>query len=277
MKSKEMLWPNFASEVSNMCSEKRRRTLKRQVLGSHQKCWIWGRNTVLETLRAGRWQVLELCLADHLPADAIETARQLARQQNVGITIEPAAALTRRCHASEHQGYLAKMTPYPYLPASDILGRSTECPFYAILDSLKDPQNFGTIIRSAAAMGVDALFVCNQRQVKVTSAVARSSAGMVNWLPIAQVDDLCSLAWQLRDRGVQVVGASPTASATLHEYDFRRPTAIVVGNEATGIQSELLEACDAQVSIPQAQNIDSLNVAASASILFYEVRRQRAW
>ena len=258
-----------------MSREKPRRGTKQSVLGSHQKCWIWGRNPVIETLRAGRWRVLELRLADHLPSEAIEAAERLARQQDVAITLEPATALTRRCHASEHQGYLAKMASFPYVGESQVLDVAVECPFYAILDSLKDPHNFGTIIRSAAAMGVDALFVCKKRQVKVTSAVARSSAGMVNWLPIAEVDDLLRLVERLHDRNVQVIAASPAASVSLPEHNFRKPTAIVLGNEATGIQDELLEACDQQVAIPQAENVESLNVAASASILFYEVRRQR--
>src|SRR5262245_35081631 len=116
---------------------------KQPLLGNHQKCWIWGRNVVRETLRAGRWQILELRLADRLPRDERLDISRLAESRNVPLTIEPADELRRRCRSDEHQGYAAKMPPFPYEDAERVLNRGDGNPLYVLLDSIQDPYNFG--------------------------------------------------------------------------------------------------------------------------------------
>jgi 23S rRNA (guanosine2251-2'-O)-methyltransferase len=246
------------------------------LLGSHQKCWIWGRNTVLETLRAGRWPVLELHVADHFDRDRLTEIRDWATRRQVALQIEPADRLTQLCHSSEHQGYLAKMPPYPYSSAEDMLAGRPANPLYGILDSIQDPYNLGAIARSAAVLGFDGLFISTAGQVGVTSLVARTSAGAVNHLDIARLDDLPAFTEKLRTQGVTIVGTEQQAPTRLFECDFRTPTAIVVGNEGAGISASLLRICDRRVSIPQCGAVDSLNAAVSAGILFYEARRQRS-
>lgn len=253
----------------------RRSKGKKALLGSHQKCWIWGRNLVLETLSAGRWPIAELYLADDLPAEEGRRARSLAAGAGVPFAVESPAALTRRCHASEHQGYLARMYEFPYADVEPLLTAAKNA-LFAIADGIQDPYNFGAIIRSAEVFGVHAVWIGEKGQVPVTSMVARSSAGAVNRVPIARVPNLAGLADRLRAAGVRVVGASEKSDRPLFEFDFTGPVAIVVGNEGRGIRMDLAARCDAILQIPQHGFIGSLNAAAAASVFFYEASRQRA-
>jgi 23S rRNA (guanosine2251-2'-O)-methyltransferase len=255
----------------------KRRTAKRKapVLGSHQKCWVWGRNAVVEILRAAKWPVLELYLEESLPSGELRQAREAARQLGVAALVESSEELERRCRSAEHQGYVAKMPPFPYDDADHILECCPPQPLYVLLDSIQDPFNFGAILRSAEILGVNAVFIGESSQVGVTSLVARSSAGAVNYVPIARVPDLIQLATRLRDSGIQLAAASEKAERKAFDLDWRLATALVIGNEGTGIRPELLAACDAQIRIPQSGHVAALNAAVSAGILFYEAQRQR--
>ena len=258
-----------------MVQQPRRKRKKQPLLGSHQRCWLWGRHTVLETLRAGKWPVLELRLADRLPPAALAEARTLAAELNVPAFVESGDGLTRRCRTAEHQGYAAKMPPYPYDAPEEILRHASSRPLLVVLDSIQDPHNFGAILRSAEVLGLDGVLTGEQGQVEVTSLVARSSAGAVNHLRIARETDLGGALRRLRERGLTLVAASEKAARPLFACDFRRPAAVVIGNEGFGIREELLQLCDEQVTIPQSGRIGSLNAAVSAGILFYEALRQR--
>ena len=167
------------------------------------------------------------------------------------------------------------MGPFPYQSCCDVLTRRTKTPAYVLLDGLKDPHNFGAIVRSAAALGMNAVLIGKKGQVPVTAAVARSSAGAVNHIPIAQVDRWCPCVQALKNAEIQLVATSPRAAETIDTIDLRAPVAVVLGNEAAGLGTELSDLCDRIVAIPQSSQIDSLNVAASAGILFYEIGRQR--
>lgn len=259
-----------------MVGESRRTKRRKKVMGSHQRCWIWGRHVVLETLRAGRWPVLELALSNALSTAEARQARQWAAERNVPVVDLPVEELTRRCRTAEHQGYAARMPPFPYDDAMRLLERSPERPLYLILDAVQDPYNFGAMIRSADVLGGDAIFVGEQRQAEVSSLVARSSAGALNFVPLGRTDDLAGLADQMRGRGVRVIGASEKADRPIYELDFRRPAALIIGNEGFGIRPELLDRCDELVIIPQQGHVGSLNAAVSAGILLYEASRQRA-
>lgn len=248
---------------------------KQKLLGSHQKCWIWGRNAVLETLTAGRWKILDLHLSSQLPPAQIELARSQAAGQGLEPVLEDAEQLSRLCHTTEHQGYLARMTEFPYAALEPVLAALPAVPFCVILDGLQDPYNFGAIIRSAEIFGADAVFINESGQVGVTSMVVRSSAGAVNRIPIVRLPDVLAAVECLRGRGVQVVAASEKAEYDLMSHDLKTGTAIVIGNEGVGPRPELLRHCNAAVRIPQVGQIGSLNAAVAAGIFCYEVRRQR--
>ena len=250
---------------------------KQRLLGSHAKCWVWGRNAVLETLAAGRWPILELYLADTVDAAQVERAREALRPRGLIPVVEPAAELTRRCHSAEHQGFLAKMAEFPYRLEAEVLAGpdASRPPCYAILDGVQDPYNFGAILRSAEVFGVHGIFLGERGQVGVTSMVARSSAGAVNRVSICRVARLDELAGRLRAKGITVIGSSAQAEVTIEQCDLRRPVALAIGNEGRGMSADLAPGCDLLVKIPQQGVIGSLNAAVAASILFYEVQRQR--
>jgi 23S rRNA (guanosine2251-2'-O)-methyltransferase len=256
------------------------RPLKRKqkqsaLMGSHQRCWIWGRMSVVETLRAGRWPILDLHLSKEMAVDELHAAMKLADGLNLPVSIETPEELTRLCRSEEHQGYLAKMPPFPYDDVEEILSRRRDRAFYLVLDAVQDPFNFGAILRSADALGVDGVFVAAANQADVTSLVVRSSSGAVNYMPLARVTDLVELLGRLKQAGLSVVGSSPRAKRDISQCDFCRPVALVLGNEAVGIRPEILSLCDERALIRQRGHVGSLNAAVSAGILCYEVARQR--
>jgi 23S rRNA (guanosine2251-2'-O)-methyltransferase len=256
-----------------------RRTTRKQnklpLMGSHQRCWIWGRQPVIETLRAGRWRPLEVQLDERLPAKERDEAKRRGEELGVEVLFAPASALARLCHSDEHQGFLAKMPPFPYDDAAQLLDARPHRPFYVVLDAVQDPFNFGAILRSADAFGVDGVFVGAARQAEVSSLVVRASSGAVNHVRLAQVKDLAEWISKLKHEGVTVVGTSPNARRDVSQADLRGPTAIILGNEAMGVRAEILDLCDERVAIAQRGRVGSLNAAVAAGILFYEVSRQR--
>ena len=261
-----------------MVERSRRSKAKRKqlnLLGSHARCWLWGRNVIRETLAAGRWRILELHLADTLPPDELEEARRAAERLGLTAQVVSPGVLEKQGHTAEHQGYLAKMGPYPYMTVDEVLSAAPAKPLFLILDAIQDPYNFGAMLRSAGAFAVNGVFIGTHRQVPVTSMVARSSAGVVNHVPIAQVADLPELAQMLRARQIVLLGASEKADQPLTACNFSEATAIVVGNEGTGIGPELLASCDSLARIPIETTVGSLNAAAAAAVFFFEARRQR--
>ncbi|GAB4157957.1 MAG: 23S rRNA (guanosine(2251)-2'-O)-methyltransferase RlmB [Planctomycetaceae bacterium] len=258
-----------------MVERYRRGGSRRKLLGNHQKCWIWGRNVVTETLIAGRWTIHELHLADSLAERELSDLVALAKKRNVQVQVESAEKLKQLCRSGEHQGMIAKMAPFPYHDWVETLDNQPACPLYVVLDSLQDPFNLGAIIRSADVLGATAIILGDQKQVGITSQVARSSAGSVNHLPIVRVPNLSEALLELKDRRVELVAASEKSSTPLDQHDFTVPTAFIIGNEGSGIQADHLQLCNHHVRIPQSGQVGSLNAAVAAGIMFYEVARQR--
>ena len=258
-----------------MVDSSRRRSSRRDVLTNHNRCWIWGRNAVMETLRAGRWPILELLIGDRADDALWDEAVRLAKQSGIEATAMDDATLTKACHSGEHQGMAARMAPFPYATVEQLLVGLPANAMLVVLDRLQDPFNFGAIVRSASTLGLDGIVIGRKEQVEVNSLVARSSAGAVNHIAIASTDDLVQTVDALRERGFQMVAASEKSDLPLYEADFRQPTVAIIGNEGKGIRPELLARCDRSLSIPMSGQVGSLNAAAAASILFYEMRRQR--
>ncbi len=248
---------------------------KQKLLGSHQKCWIWGRNAVLETLSAGHWKILDLHVSRFLSPELIEQVRVLSAAVGLVPVVESPDELERLGRTTEHQGYLARMTDFPYADGDAVIKALPDNPFCVILDGIQDPYNFGAIIRSAEIFGAQAVFIGESGQVGVTSMVVRSSAGAVNRIPIVRVPDVIPVVDRFRTLKIQVVAASEKADHALMDHDLTSGTAIVIGNEGVGPRPELLRRCTTVVKIPQVGTIGSLNAAVAAGIFFYEMRRQR--
>lgn len=257
-----------------MVGRKRRRS-RQPLLGSHQKCWLWGRHAVLETLRAGRWRPLELWLADGLSESVAAEARARADELAIEVAVKPDEELTRRSGKREHQGLMARMPPFPYADVEEVWRTAARPELFLVLDGIEDPHNFGAILRSMDVFGGGGVFIGTQQQCEVTAHVARASAGGVNYVPIVRVESLAKMVDMLRTRGVRFVAASERGARSAAECDFTLPTALILGGEGRGVSHELLAMCDAVAAIPQCGHVSALNAAVAAGVLLYEARRQR--
>jgi 23S rRNA (guanosine2251-2'-O)-methyltransferase len=245
------------------------------LLGNHQRCWLWGRHLVRQTLEANLWPIHEIRLAERLDEDELSLMRSIADRHNVPLLVEPTARLTQLAATKDHQGFLAKMGPFPYAAIDDVLQNSATNPLYLILDAMHDSYNFGAVIRSAEVFGVTAIVIGERRQVTVNSLVARSSVGAVNRVPIVRVVNVVTMIQHLRAQGVPVHGASEKAVEPIFAHDLSGPVGLVIGNEGTGISPEVQAACDGLIRIPLQGEVGSLNAAVAAGIVLYEVTRQR--
>lgn len=252
------------------------KSAKKQLLGNHQKCWIWGRNAVVETLKAGHWKIWELLISNQLYEDEAEFAMKRAEELNIDCQVVDANAIKKQTKADDHQGYAAKMTPFPYQPEDKLLETITEQSAFAILDGIQDPHNLGAIIRSAEVLNLSGIILPSTGQVGVTSVVARTSAGAVNHLPIYRVADLSTTIENLKQKQVQIFGMAMKTEKMLPQFSFQdKAVAVIIGNEAKGIRAELLDLCDDCLAIPVSGKIDSLNAAVAAGVVFYEINRQK--
>ncbi len=265
--------------TSKKRSDKSRK--KKKHAGNHQRAWLWGRRAVQEVLDHQHWPINLLILGENLSDEERDHVSKQAVEKDISVQVESAKRIQELCRNRQHQGYLARMAPYPYVPFEQLLelanaSGASAPPLIVVLDSIQDPYNFGAVLRSAEVLGVSATLVGVHGQVDVNSHVARSSSGAVNRVPIARQADLAHGVGVLKDRGFTIVGASEKATDTdCHDFDFNRPVALIMGNEGQGISKPIMEKCDHLVSIPQSGAIGSLNVAVAASIFFYEAQRQK--
>jgi 23S rRNA (guanosine2251-2'-O)-methyltransferase len=236
---------------------------------------IYGRQAIREALRAGR-RVRRLLVARGTRDSAVlRELATLAAEQGVPVQEVERAQLDRL--ADHHQGVAAEVDPYVYADISDLLYavRGTRPPLYLALDSVQDPQNFGSLLRTAAAVGVSGVVVPQHRAVGVTPGVRRASAGTVERLRVARVTNLVRALEQLKAAGVWIVGLDAAAPQRYDTVDARGPTALVVGSEEQGLGRLVRQACDFVVSLPMEPGVESLNAAVAGSIVLYEYYRQR--
>ena len=241
---------------------------------------IYGVNPVIESLRADRIPS-EILIAEGARDARLHDLFELARTRDVAIKHAPRATLDREAGNTHHQGVVARLAPASYADADDLLESITEKigaarePLVLLLDGIEDPRNLGAILRTAECAGVDGVFIPERRAVGVNETVARASAGAVEHLPIARVTNLSLLIRQLKERNLWIIGTSGDAATDYTDWDWTRPSAVVLGAEGSGLHRLVREHCDALVKIPVRGKIESLNVSVAAGIVLYEVLRQR--
>jgi 23S rRNA (guanosine2251-2'-O)-methyltransferase len=229
---------------------------------------LYGRNSVREALRAGRRRVHRVLLATEI-GDILE----LARRERIAVEAVDRHRLESLVDG-HHQGVVAEVEPFPYVSLADLL--DVDAPLMLVLDSLQDPQNFGTLLRTAQAVGVDAVLIPEHRAVGVTPAVSNASAGAVEHLQIARVTNLVRSLEQLKSRGVWTYGLTVDAKQPFWTADLRGPLALVVGSEGSGLGRLVRETCDLLLRIPMsADSVQSLNASVAGSLVLYEAFRQR--
>jgi len=225
---------------------------------------VYGRNAVREALR-GRRRV-----------QRVFTTERASRQVWLGgveTHVEDPWQIEERCGSPDHQGLCAEVGPYPYVEADSLL----EPPDALVLalDEVQDPQNLGSIARTAECAGVTGIVLPERRSAEVTPAVAKASAGAIEHLPIARVRNLADFLGEAKEAGAWCYGAAGDAETGYREPDYRGGVVLVLGAEGRGLRPRVAGMCDELVSLPLLGRIDSLNVSAAAAVLVYQILQKR--
>lgn len=237
---------------------------------------------MLEALRAGERIPAEIIVAEGARDERLRELIELARTRNVTVKRVPRTDIDRAVGNTHHQGVMARVAAARYADVDELVssiatrvGSESE-PLVVVLDGVEDPRNLGAILRTAECAGVDGVFVPERRAAGLTDTVAKAAAGAVEHVPVARVTNLSRLIEQLKERNVWVVGAVADAPLSYTEWDWTRPSAVVLGGEGAGLHRLVREHCDVLVSIPVRGKIQSLNVSVAAGIVLYEALRQRS-
>lgn len=241
--------------------------------------YIWGRYPVFEALRSRR-RVQRLLVAQGPRDAALDQVLDQARR--VGVTVETTSRrhLDDLTHNANHQGVMAVALPRQYAEVDDILLRAKELgedPLVLVLDAIQDVANLGSLIRTAEVVGAHGVIIPEHRAAGLTPAVDKTSAGAVEFLPVARVTNITRTLDDLKRRGLWCIGLASGAKETYDKANLAGPIALVVGNEGKGISRLVREHCDLLVSIPMRGHVSSLNAAVAGSVALYEIWRQRGW
>ncbi len=237
---------------------------------------IEGRNVVMEAFRSGK-TIDKLYILDGCQDGPVTTIKREARKHDVLIKYVSRERLDQMSETGKHQGVIATMAAYEYAEVEDMLELAQEKgepPFLFLLDNIEDPHNLGAIIRTANLAGAHGVIIPKNRAVGLTSTVARTSAGALNYTSVARVTNMAKTIEELKKRGLWFVCADMDGT-TMYDLDLKGPIGLVIGNEGEGVGRLVKEKCDMVASIPMKGDIDSLNASVAAGVLAYEIVRQR--
>lgn len=237
---------------------------------------IEGRNAVLEALRAGK-PIDKLYVLDGCPDGPVRTIIREAKKGDTIINYVKKERLDQLSETGHHQGVIAMAASYEYATVEDILEKAREkgeAPFIFVLDNIEDPHNLGAMIRTANLAGAHGVIIPKRRAVGLTPTVARTSAGAINYTPVAKVTNLKQTMEQLKKEGMWFVCADMDGTP-YYQMDLKGPMGLVIGNEGEGVSRLIKENCDFVASIPMKGDIDSLNASVAAGVLAFEIARQR--
>lgn len=237
---------------------------------------IEGRNAVLEAFRSGR-SVDRLYILEGCQDGPVRTIAREARKKDTIVSYVSRERLDQLSETRAHQGVIAQVAAYEYSSVERILAKAEEKgepPFLFLLDSVEDPHNLGAIIRTANLAGAHGVIIPRRRSVGLTATVAKTSAGALNYTPVARVTNLARTIEELKEKGIWFVCADMDGQS-MYDLNLTGPIGLVIGNEGAGVSRLVREACDFTASIPMQGDIDSLNASVAAGVLAYEIVRQR--
>lgn len=237
---------------------------------------IEGRNAVIEALRSEK-PVDKLYILDGCQDGPVMTIKRMAKNKDIFVKYVTKERLDQMSDTGHHQGVIAMAAAYEYAEVEDILQKAREkgeAPFIFLLDNIEDPHNLGAIIRTANLAGAHGVIIPKNRAVGLTATVARTSAGALNYTPVARVTNLSKTIEELKKEGLWFVCAD-MGGETMYNLNLTGPIGLVIGNEGEGVSRLVREKCDFIASIPMKGDIDSLNASVAAGVLAYEIVRQR--
>lgn len=237
---------------------------------------IFGIHPVNEAIRSGR-PIDKILLKKGFRSETIPGLFPALREQNIPFQFVPPEKLNRLT-GGNHQGIIALASELEYTELEKIvpvLFEEGKLPVLVLLDSITDVRNMGAIARSAEGAGIDALIIPGKGSAQINSDAIKTSAGALNNIPVCRVNSLADAARFLHESGFQIIAATEKAADFIYAADFTKPVALIVGAEDAGIDPILLKMADSLVKIPMYGSIQSLNVSAAASVIFFEIVRQR--
>lgn len=251
----------------------------RDIEHSHAENIVYGLNAVVEAVRAGKRSIDSITILESARPERIKSLLELARQKRIPVHRVPKLEVGGE---ARHQGVIARVATARYADAEELLEAlerrigSSDPPLAVGLDGIEDPRNLGSILRTAECAGVHGVFVPERRATGLTDVVAKVAAGALEYVPVARVVNLVRLIEQMKARNIWVVGTAGDAKQLYTEWDWKLPSAIMLGNEGHGLHRLVRENCDTLVRIPVMGNLDSLNVSVASGVILYEARRQRS-
>lgn len=237
---------------------------------------IEGRNAVLEAFRSGK-PIDKLYVLDGCQDGPVRTIVREARKHDTLIQFVEKERLSQLSATGKHQGVIALAAAYEYSEVEDMLELARERgedPFLILLDNIEDPHNLGAIIRTANLAGAHGVIIPKRRAVGLTATVAKTSAGALNYTPVAKVTNMTRTMEELKEKGLWFVCADMGGSS-MYDLNLKGPIGLVIGNEGEGVSRLVKDHCDYIASIPMKGDIDSLNASVAAGVLAYEIVRQR--
>ncbi|MEE1008405.1 MAG: 23S rRNA (guanosine(2251)-2'-O)-methyltransferase RlmB [Agathobacter sp.] len=238
--------------------------------------YIEGRNAVLEAYRSGK-TIDKLFVLDGCQDGPVKSITREARKHDSIINYVTKDRLDQISQTGKHQGVIAVAAAYSYVEVDDILNiakEKGEDPFVIILDGIEDPHNLGAILRTANLAGAHGVIIPKRRAVGLTPTVAKTSAGAINYTPVAKVTNISNTIKELKDKGMWFVCAD-MGGTSMYDLNLTGSIGLVIGNEGDGVSKLVKENCDMIASIPMKGDIDSLNASVATGVLAYEIVRQR--
>ena len=242
----------------------------------YEELTIEGRNAVMEAFRSGK-TIDRLFVLDGCQDGPVRSITREARKHDTIITYVAKERLDQMSETGKHQGVIAYAAAYEYAQVEDMLKLAEEKgepPFLFLLDGIEDPHNLGAIIRTANLAGAHGVIIPKRRAAGLTATVARTSAGALNYTPVAKVTNLAATMEELKKKGLWFVCAD-MGGETMYRLNLKGPIGLVIGNEGEGVGKLVKETCDMTASIPMKGDIDSLHASVAAGVLAYEIVRQR--
>lgn len=237
--------------------------------------FVFGHHATVEAIQQGRGN--KLFLQEDSKAEKVEQLKLLAKENAVPVKWVPKQKLDLLSDHGVHQGVILAVTAYEYLTLDELLIQTkekTETPFYLILDSIEDPHNFGSILRTADATGVDGVIIPKHRAVGITPVVTKASTGAVEYVPVARVTNLAQTIVQLKENHFWIFGTDMQGT-DYRQWNTQGAIALIIGNEGRGMSQGLHKEVDELLTIPMEGHVQSLNAGVAAGLLMYEAYRGR--
>lgn len=239
--------------------------------------YIIGKNPVLEILRSGR-SVNKIWVAEGSLKGPMNQIIGMAKEAKIQVQFVPKKKLDQVAEGESHQGVIAFAAAYDYAEVEDILRKAEEKgepAFLLILDEIEDPHNLGSILRTADVVGAHGVIIPKRRAVGLTSTVAKSSAGAMEYVPVARVTNIVRTMEELKEKGIWMVGTDASGEQDFRQAKYDMPVGLIIGSEGKGMSRLVKETCDFTVRLPMVGHVTSLNASVAGALMMFEVFRQR--